>query len=105
MYYIGYSKSTPNSSKSSQARPRLGQRESKKKAWISLDSLVRNEPFQGVALTPWGKKSFVAPPIPNWPSHKPRFRFRASGQGITASDYRKGKCIGKSGGGMSGRFS
>jgi hypothetical protein len=24
----------------------------RKKAWISLDSLVRIEPFQGVALTP-----------------------------------------------------
>jgi hypothetical protein len=29
-----------------------GQRQSKKKACISLDSLVRNEPFQWVALTP-----------------------------------------------------
>jgi hypothetical protein len=38
-----------------------GQRESKEKAWISLDSLVRIEPFQGVALTPQGKKLFPAP--------------------------------------------
>jgi hypothetical protein len=29
-----------------------GQRQSKKKACICLDSLVRNEPFQWVALTP-----------------------------------------------------
>jgi hypothetical protein len=29
-----------------------GQRKSKEKAWISLDSLGGNEPFQGVAPTP-----------------------------------------------------
>jgi hypothetical protein len=29
------------------------QNPSKKKAWISLDSLVRIEPFQTLALTPW----------------------------------------------------
>jgi hypothetical protein len=31
------------------------QRKSKKKVWICLDSLVRIEPFQGVAATPWAK--------------------------------------------------
>jgi hypothetical protein len=29
-------------------------------ALFSFDSLVGNEPFQEVALTPWGKKSFPA---------------------------------------------
>jgi hypothetical protein len=29
---------------------------SKERAWISLDSLVRNEPFQWVIATPWAKK-------------------------------------------------
>jgi hypothetical protein len=33
----------------------LEQRESKKKAWISLDSLGGNEPFQWVIVTPQGK--------------------------------------------------
>jgi hypothetical protein len=32
---------------------------SKKKAWISLDSLVRNEPFQWVTLTPWAFFFFI----------------------------------------------
>jgi hypothetical protein len=40
----------------SRATPK--QRDSKKKAWISLDSLGGIEPFQAVALTPWGKKSW-----------------------------------------------
>jgi hypothetical protein len=43
-------------SKSSQAEPSQPQLQpnfSKEKALISLDSLVRNEPFQRVALTPW----------------------------------------------------
>jgi hypothetical protein len=48
-------------SKSSQiqqnpAKP--GQKRSKKKAWISLDFLVRIGPFQRVMLTPLGKKIF-----------------------------------------------
>jgi hypothetical protein len=34
------------------------QKKSKKKAWISLDSI---EPFQWVAATPWAKISFSAP--------------------------------------------
>jgi hypothetical protein len=33
------------------------QNPAKKKAWFSLDFLVGNEPFQGVALTPGAKKS------------------------------------------------
>jgi hypothetical protein len=37
-----------NPAKPGQAQPK----KSKKKAWISLDSLGGNEPFQGVALTP-----------------------------------------------------
>jgi hypothetical protein len=37
------------------------QRKSKKKAWISLDFLVRIKPFQGVAATPVAKKSFPVP--------------------------------------------
>ena len=51
-------------SKSSQieqnpAKP--GPKPSKEKAWISLDSLGGNEPFQGVAPTPWAFFSFGAP--------------------------------------------
>jgi predicted component of type VI protein secretion system len=51
-------------SKSSQIQQKpakSGQRKSKKKAWICLDFLVRIEPFQSVALTPWAKKSFAPP--------------------------------------------
>jgi hypothetical protein len=40
------------------------QNPAKKKAWISLDFLVGNEPFQGVALTPGAKKSFLSPFLP-----------------------------------------
>jgi hypothetical protein len=50
-----------------------GQRKSKKKAWISLDSLGGNEPFQGVIVTPQGKKSFLAPFLRNCPSHSRAF--------------------------------
>jgi hypothetical protein len=49
------------------------QRKSKKKAWIFLDSLGGNEPFQGVALTPKGKKSFLAPFLPDSPRTVPAF--------------------------------
>jgi hypothetical protein len=65
------------------------QRKSKKKAWISLDFLVRIKPFQWVAATPWAKKffsrSFPRPGL--WPS--PRF-IRRPGHGTTNSDFRKG---------------
>jgi hypothetical protein len=89
------------------SRPKARQRESKKMAWISLDSLGGNEPFQRVALTPRGKKSFLAPSPRNWPSHEPRFRFGASGQGITISESHKEKSIASENpaAGMSGRFS
>jgi hypothetical protein len=52
-------------SKFSQIQPnpaKPSQRISKKNTWISLDSLVRNEPFQSVMLTPWGKKDSFASP-------------------------------------------
>jgi hypothetical protein len=48
-------------SKFSQIQQNLAKPEqnpSKKKAWISLDSLVRIEPFQWVAPTPRAKKFF-----------------------------------------------
>jgi hypothetical protein len=44
-----------------QSRANAEQNPSKKKAWISLDFLVGNEPFQWVALTPGAKKSFLSP--------------------------------------------
>jgi hypothetical protein len=42
------------------ARPNF----SKEKAWISLDSLVRNEPFQWVIVTPRAKKVFALARFP-----------------------------------------
>jgi hypothetical protein len=62
-----YIQSTPKpffqaNSKFSQIQQNLakpGQNQSKKKAWISLDSLVRIEPFQGVTPTPGAKKIFL----------------------------------------------
>jgi hypothetical protein len=54
----------------------FSQRKSKKKAWISLDSLGGIEPFQGVAPTPQGEKSCLAAFPLNWLSNKPRFRSR-----------------------------
>jgi hypothetical protein len=51
----------PKFSQIHQNPPKSEQNKSKKKAWISFDSLVRFEPFQRVALTPWGKKVFLRP--------------------------------------------
>jgi hypothetical protein len=49
------------------------QNPSKKKASISLDFLVGNEPFQLVALTPGGKKvSSLSFPAGGWPSRQNR---------------------------------
>jgi hypothetical protein len=52
------SKPNPNLAKSSKAGPPFQPNFSKNKAWISLDSLVRNEPFQRVIATP-RQKNFV----------------------------------------------
>src|SRR5208282_4382088 len=46
------------SSKIQQSPAKPEQRKSKEKAWIVLDFLVRNEPFQRVAPTPQGIFSF-----------------------------------------------
>jgi hypothetical protein len=40
------------------SRAKPCQRKSKQKAWISLDSLGGNEPFQGVIVTPWAKNLY-----------------------------------------------
>jgi hypothetical protein len=42
--------------KAQQSQPKLSPNISKKKAWISFDSLVGFEPFQRVVATPWAKK-------------------------------------------------
>jgi hypothetical protein len=55
------SKPNPNLAKSSQIGPSLRQRRSKKTAWFSLDLLVRIEPFQGLARTPWPEIIFGSP--------------------------------------------
>jgi hypothetical protein len=39
--------------KAQQSQPKLSPNFSKKKAWISFDSLVGFEPFQWVVATPW----------------------------------------------------
>jgi hypothetical protein len=59
MFYLGFpiqaeSKFIQIQQSLAKAQPR----QSKEKVWISLDSLVRNEPFQWVIVTPWAKKSF-----------------------------------------------
>jgi hypothetical protein len=66
----------------SPAKPEQSQ--SKKKAWISLDSLGGNEPFQGVVLTPQGKKPFLAPFSLAIGIAEPRFRSRACAQDNTS---------------------
>src|SRR5271156_6442414 len=72
-----------NCSKSNKARPRPS-----KKAWIPLDSLGGNEPFQGVALTPQGEKSILAPFLAiGLP--QPRFPSRASEKITRASNFHK----------------
>jgi hypothetical protein len=53
---------TQENSKSSQIQQSQHKSEpnfSKKKALISLDLLVRFEPFQGVVVTPWAKKVYL----------------------------------------------
>jgi hypothetical protein len=42
--------------KAQQSQPKLSPNISKKKAWISFDSLVGFEPFQWVIASPWAKK-------------------------------------------------
>jgi hypothetical protein len=54
-------KAKTKSSQIQQNPAKPAQRKSKKKAWISLDFLVRIEPFQSVAATPCGKKFFSRP--------------------------------------------
>src|SRR5271156_5121046 len=78
-----------NCSKSNKARPRPS-----KKAWIPLDSLGGNEPFQGVALTPQGKKSCLAPFPRNWPSHGRAFVPEHPPKVTRASNFHKQKCSG-----------
>jgi hypothetical protein len=55
----------PNQAKPAQA---LQSNFSKKKAWIPLDFLVRNEPFQAVIVTPW-LKNFLRSLPRHWPSN------------------------------------
>ena len=65
------------------------QRKSKKEAWISLDSLGGNEPFQRVALTPQGEKSCLAPFPCNWPRQAYAFVPEHAPKITLASDFRK----------------
>ena len=57
---------------------------SKEKAWISLFSLGGIEPFQRVALTPWGKKVFFSAAFLAGDSNPPAIL-----KGIIDSDFRK----------------
>jgi hypothetical protein len=50
------------------SQPKLQPNFSKKKAWIPLDFLVRNEPFQAVIVTPW-LKNFLRSLPRHWPSN------------------------------------
>jgi hypothetical protein len=58
MSRVAGAKSTPNLAKPGQASPSASQIFPRENPWISLDSLVRIEPFQRVTLTPQGKKFF-----------------------------------------------
>jgi hypothetical protein len=78
----------PKSSQIQQSPDKRKQNKSKKKAWNSLDSLVRIEPFQGVALTPQGKKSCLAPFPRNWPSWPRRASFDDAVHDSTISEFR-----------------
>jgi len=49
---IWYFKANPKFFKIQPSQPKLQPNIYKEKAWISLDFLVRNEPFQQVAPTP-----------------------------------------------------
>jgi hypothetical protein len=73
------------------SRAKGSQRKSKEKAWISLDSLVGIEPFQGVAPTPKAKRLFSPffslPPDPSAPGRLES----ATSHDTTASEFRKEK--------------
>jgi hypothetical protein len=88
-HFIGLSKSTPNSAKSSQARTNPGKANQRKKAWISLDSLGGIEPFQWVIVTPEGKKSFLAPFPRNRPSYSRAFVPEHAPKVTRASNFHK----------------
>ncbi|MGB3582068.1 MAG: hypothetical protein WBA40_13300 [Roseiarcus sp.] len=77
--------------KAEQSQPKPRPNFSKKKAWISLDFLVGNEPFQRIMLTPWGKKVFSRSFPRRWPA-RPWTRFDAvPNHDAMASDFRKAK--------------
>jgi hypothetical protein len=64
------------------------QRKSKEKGWISLNPLVRIEPFQRVALTPKGKNLFL--PLAGPATVRGvRSAFVPSGQDTMISGFRK----------------
>jgi hypothetical protein len=84
MYYGGFFQARPKFSQIQPSPAKSGQRQSKEKAWISLDSLVRIEPFQGVALTPQAKNSFPAPYL----AVGVRARAPSSGDGARYHDFR-----------------
>jgi hypothetical protein len=53
-----YIQAESKSIKAPPSQPKVGPNFSKEKAWISLEFLVRNEPFQWVVATPRAKKVF-----------------------------------------------
>src|SRR5271155_5220571 len=65
------------------------QRISKKKAWFSLDSLVRIEPFQRVIVTPRAKNLTSAPSPCDWPRPNRAFAPEHAPKITRASDFRK----------------
>jgi hypothetical protein len=92
--YFSVIQINPKFRKIQQSPAKSGPRQSKKKAWISLDSLGGNEPFQRVVVTPWGKKSFLAPSPPNWP-RRAALSFPNMRQGNTGFYFSQTKCSGK----------
>jgi hypothetical protein len=77
--------------KAEQSQPKPRPNFSKKKAWISLDFLVGNEPFQRVALTPRAEKVFSRSFPRRWPA-RPWTRFdQLPNDDAMASDFRKAK--------------
>jgi hypothetical protein len=81
-----------------QPSPAAPSPKSKKKAWICLDSLVRIEPFQRVALTPQGKKSWSRSIPLQWPRKACAFVPEHPAKVTRASDFDKQNAWAKFGG-------
>jgi hypothetical protein len=89
MEYRSFVQARAKSSQIQQNSANAGQRKSKEKGWISLNPLVRIEPFQRVALTSKGKNLVLLLAGPAT-VHGVKSAFVPTGQHTMISGFRKG---------------